>query len=112
VGRQTIRLNFLSSSNNGVKTIMTEIAKAPPSVFGNERNEPHCFDGATEIYIRGPGWPSTVNVNDAPANPWSKQHWNLTGQAQIFKRDQDEANRLARAAGHKDALSARIANAK
>jgi hypothetical protein len=48
---------------------------------------------ATEIAVRGPGWPSTANVNDAP-NPWSKQHWNLTNQAKIFKRDQAEANRL------------------
>jgi hypothetical protein len=66
---------------------------------------------ATEIAVRGLGWPSTANVNDAP-NPWSKQHWNLTNQAKIFKRDQVEANRLARAAGHKDARSARVANAK
>jgi hypothetical protein len=74
--------------------IMTEKAKAPPSVFRDERS-----DGATEIYIRGPGWPSTVNVSDAPANPWSKQNWNLTRQVQILKHDQSEANRLARAAG-------------
>jgi hypothetical protein len=80
---------------------------------GNERSERgHCFDGATEIYVTGPSWPSaaTVNVNDV--NPWSKQHWNLTGQAKIFKRDQAEADRLARAAGHKDARSARVKNAK
>jgi hypothetical protein len=51
-------------------------------------------------------------VGDAPANPWSKQHWNLTRQGQIYRQDQAEANRLARAAGHKDALSARRENAK
>jgi len=45
-------------------------------------------------------------------NPWSRQFWNLTGQAKIFKRDQAEADRLAQAAGHKDALSARRENAK
>jgi hypothetical protein len=66
---------------------------------------------ATEIAVRGPGWPNTPKENDAP-NPWSKQHWNLTNQVQIYKRDQAEADRLARAAGHKDALSARVANAK
>ena len=66
---------------------------------------------ATEIYVRGPGWPSTATENDAP-NPWSKQHWNLTNQAKIFNRDQAEADRLARAAGHKDALSARVKNAR
>ena len=76
---------------------------------GNERSKrEHRFDGATEIYVTGPSWPSaaTVNVNDV--NPWSKQHWNLTHQGQIYKRDQAEANRLAQAAGHKDALSARF----
>jgi hypothetical protein len=69
---------------------------------------------ATEIAVRGPGWPSTAtdNVNDAPANPWTRRSWNLTGQAKIFKRDPAEANRLARAAGHKDARSARRQNAK
>jgi len=29
----------------------------------------------------------------------------LTGQVKIFKRDRAEANRLAQAAGHKDALA-------
>ncbi len=55
---------------------------------------------------------SNHEANDAPMNPFSKQGWNLTGQAKIFKRDQAEANRLAQAAGHKDALSARFENAK
>ena len=45
-------------------------------------------------------------------NPWSRQFWNLAEQGQIFKRDKDKADRLARAAGHKDAMTARIANAK
>jgi len=45
-------------------------------------------------------------------NPWSKEHWNLTDQARLYKRDQAEANRLAQAAGHKDAMSARLKNAK
>jgi hypothetical protein len=79
----------------------------------NERSErEHCFDGATEIYITGPSWPGTATVNVNDVNPWSKQHWNLTGQAKIFKRDPAEANRLAQAAGHKDALSARFEKAK
>jgi hypothetical protein len=43
---------------------------------------------------------------------FSKQNWNLTRQAQIYKLDQAEANRMAQAAGHRDALSARFANAK
>ena len=78
----------------------------------NKRSEPgQRFDGVVP-YVRGPGWPNTATVNDAPINPWSKQHWNLTGQAKIFNRDQAEANRLAQAAGHKDAGSARRQNAK
>ena len=78
----------------------------------NERSERE--HGATEIYITGPSWPSAarVNVGDAPANPWSKQHWNLTRQGQIYRRDQAEANRLAQASGHRDALSARFENAR
>lgn len=75
----------------------------------NERSEPgHCFDGAVETYVTGPSWPRTaaVDVNDTPMNPWSKQHWNLTRQGQIYKQDQAKAMRLAQAAGHKDALSA------
>ena len=53
-----------------------------------------------------------VNVKDAPSNPWSKQNWNLTRQVQILKSDQAEADRLAQAAGHKDAMTARLKNAK
>jgi len=83
-----------------------------PKIPSNERSEPGpCFDGA-EVYVRGPGWPSTATVSDASPNPWSRQGWNLTGQAKIFKRDRAEANRLAQAAGHRDALSARVGNAK
>src|SRR5262245_59471367 len=66
---------------------------------------------ATEIAVRGPGWPSTAKENDAP-NPWSKQHRNLTNQAKILKRDRAEANRLAQADGHKAARRARVANDK
>jgi hypothetical protein len=55
---------------------------------------------------------STVDVNDPPPNPWTKAHWHLTSQARIILRDQAEADRLARAAGHKNWLSARIATAK
>jgi hypothetical protein len=77
----------------------------------DERSEPgQRFDGVVP-YVRGPGWPTTATENDAP-NPWSKQHWNLTNQAKIFKRDQAEADRLAQAAGHRDALSARVKNAR
>ena len=70
------------------------------------------FD-AVEIYVRGRGWPSadTVSVNDEP-NPWLAQHWNLTKQGQIYKHDRAKAMRLARAAGHKDILTARRKNAK
>jgi hypothetical protein len=78
----------------------------------DERSEPgQRFDGVVP-YVRGPGWPSTATVSNASPNPWSRQNWNLTGQAKIFKRYQAEAIRLARAAGHRDALSSRFENAK
>jgi hypothetical protein len=77
----------------------------------NERSDPRQrFDGVVP-YIRGPGWPTAATVNDAP-NPWSKQHWHLTSQAKILKRNRAEADRLAQAVGHRDALSARLKNAK
>lgn len=50
-----------------------------------------------------------MQSTDDPPNPFSRQFWNLTERGQIFKRDKDRADRLARAAGHRDALSARIA---
>jgi hypothetical protein len=59
-------------------------------------------------YVRGPGWPG---IDDGP-NPWSKRHWNLTHRGQIYKGDRAKAERLAQAAGHKNALSARFKNAK
>jgi hypothetical protein len=52
------------------------------------------------------------NVSDPAVNPWSRQFWNLTEQGQIFRRDKDIADRLARAAGHKDAMSSRLKTAK
>ena len=54
---------------------------------GNERSEQeHRFEGATETYVTGPSWPSAATVNVSDVNPWSKQHWNLTHQGQIYKR--------------------------
>jgi len=58
-----------------------------------------------------PKWHDTATVNSA-VNPWSRQHWNMTRQGQIYRQDQAEADRLAQAAGHKDALSARVKNAR
>jgi len=79
----------------------------------NERSErEHRFDGATEIYITGPSWPSAAKVNVNDVNPWSKQHWNLTHQGQIYKQDQAKAKQLAQAAGHSDPIGARFENAK
>jgi hypothetical protein len=56
--------------------------------------------------------PFRYEKRDGPLNPWSKQHWNLTHQVQIYKRDQAEADRLAQAVVHRDAFSARRQNAK
>jgi hypothetical protein len=50
----------------------------------------------------------TLNVNDVPVNPWSRQHWNVTRQGQIYRQDKAAADRLAQAAGHTDAFSARL----
>jgi hypothetical protein len=54
---------------------------------------------------------TATTLTDA-ANPWTKQFWHLTNQARIILRDQAEADRLARAAGHKDWLSARVRNVR
>ena len=49
---------------------------------------------------------SNDEANDAPANPWTDEHWNLTRQAQIYRQDQAMAMRLVQAAGYKDPISA------
>jgi len=78
----------------------------------NERSEARqCSDGV-EVYIRGPGWPSAATENDAPMNPWSKEHWNLTEQGRIYKHDPAQGLRMAQAAGHRDVLTSRRENAK
>ena len=78
----------------------------------DEQSEPGQHFDDVVPYVRGAGWPGSTTVNDAPMNPWSKQHWNLTAQAKIIKRDRAEANRLARSAGHRDVLTSRRENAK
>jgi len=45
-------------------------------------------------------------------NPYSKAAWNMTNQAQVFKADKAKADRLAKSAGHADALSAKMELAK
>jgi len=77
----------------------------------NEQSKPD-FADAAETYITGRSWPGSPRPNVNEANPWSKQHWNLTHQGQIYKRDHAQATRLAHAAGHKDPISARFENAK
>jgi hypothetical protein len=52
------------------------------------------------------------SVSKPYSNPWTKAHWQLTSQARIIMRDRAEADRLARAAGHKDAMSSRLKTAK
>jgi hypothetical protein len=83
------------------------------AVIKNEQSE-LSFESATEVYVTGPSWPSTagVSVSDAPMNPWSKQHWNLTRQGEIYRQDQAKAMRLARVAGHNHPISARFENAE
>ena len=79
-----------------------EIAKSNPTIRP---------DSATEIYVTGPNWPGKTKI-EVPENPWSRQHWNLTRQGRIYREDKAQANRLAQAAGHKDARTARFKTAK
>jgi hypothetical protein len=67
-----------------------------------------------ELKMTYPNSPHGSNdeANDAPMNPFSREGWNLTGQAKIFNRDQAEADRLARAGGHRDAATSRLKNAR
>jgi hypothetical protein len=80
----------------------------PVRVMQELRNER--LDGVTEIYVTGPDWPGTTKT-EVHEN-WSRQHWNLTRQGQIYRKDKAEADRLAKAAGHNDGMSARLKNAK
>jgi len=45
-------------------------------------------------------------------NPYSKVNWNVTNQGRVYKADPIKADRLAKAAGHRDARSARLETAK
>lgn len=49
---------------------------------------------------------------DTKDNPFSKISWNMTAQGQLKRSDAAKADRLAKVAGHKDAVSARKENAK
>jgi hypothetical protein len=49
---------------------------------------------------------SNDEPNDAPANPWTDEYWNMTCQAQIYRQDQAMAMRLVQEAGYKDPISA------
>lgn len=45
------------------------------------------------------GHPAQTEGKDPVVNPWSKEHWNLTEQGQVFQHDPARARRLAAAAG-------------
>ncbi len=47
----------------------------------------------------GGGKPPAPKVPGSDQNPWSKEHWNLTRQGQIFTQDRSRAEKLAKAAG-------------
>jgi len=63
--------------------------------------------------LPGPSWPSaaTVNVSDVPANPWSKQHRNLTRQGQIYRQDKPKM-RMRKRPATLTLLSARFKDAR
>lgn len=46
------------------------------------------------------------------SNPWAKASWNATLQAQVWKADAAKADRLAKNAGHRAAVGARVDDAK
>jgi hypothetical protein len=46
------------------------------------------------------------------ANPFSKVGWNMTQQGKMYAADQAKADRMAKLAGHAQALGAKLANAK
>jgi len=57
--------------------------------------------------------PGPSHLNRAqPQNPWSRKHWSMTRQGQLYRMDPVAAERMARAAGHQSASAARLANAK
>jgi hypothetical protein len=71
------------------------------------------FIRAETVYVTPPEWGAVASAHEmAPENPWSKQHWNVTRQGLVFKQDETKAHRLARAAGHKTAVGARLEHAK
>ena len=56
---------------------------------------PHLFEisAGSGASTNGPGG---AGLNDK--NPWTKEHWNLTRQGEIFKRDPIKAEQLKRSA--------------
>ena len=46
------------------------------------------------------------------SNPWSASHWSMAGQAEVLKKDESRANRMAKAAGHPQARGAMRMDAK
>lgn len=110
------------------QTAIADLVSRVSSVFRLKEGKPTAFDGDNVIY--GPtGDPLTLEdyvkqlVTKAPhlfeasqgggasntgngggtggVNPWTKEHWNLTKQAEIVKKDRATADRMAQAAGKK-----------
>jgi hypothetical protein len=69
-----------------------------------------------KLFIPAPsGSDSSGNKNrrdGSGPNPFSKENWNLTEQGQLIREDAAKADRLAKAAGHKQAAGAKRENAK
>ena len=73
-------------------------------------------DWLSDLQTRKPHWFGTSSGGGAGGNrgggggaepnPFTHEHWNMTKQGQLMQSDPSRADRLAKAAGHKDAESA------
>ena len=67
-----------------------------------QTKKPHWFGGSSGGGANG----NRGGGGGAEPNPFTHDHWNMTKQGQIMQQDPSRADRLAKAAGHKDAASA------
>lgn len=81
-----------------------------PSVLMTDlqSKRPHWFGDSMGGGSRGNGG----GGGGAGTNPFSKAGWNMTAQGAIMNSDPAKAEQLAKTAGHKDAATARKADAK
>ncbi len=59
-----------------------------------------------------PGGGGSGSKGSLDSNPWAKLSWNQTMQGQVYKQDSAKAERLAKVAGHRGAIGARLGDSK